>query len=150
MGENRAMVNSGSRLKALFSRKGGDEEGRGSLDDYDYNLRPRNSKVVIRLAESQNHQDELSGSVALGVADFGAMILRRSLEDERTDAPMPVRLFGGGRVSGVVGIIPRGLEAPVDEALGRLAEEIKPGRIPVTIVETKSGYRVDLLIGTTR
>ena len=79
------------------------------------------------------------------------MISRRTLEDERVDAPTPVRLFAGGRVSGIVGSVPRGLEAPVDDALGRLAERGKPPRIPASIVTTRGGaLRVDLQIGETR
>lgn len=137
----------------LFSRvfsRGTDDAGRGDLDDYDYNLRPKNKDVVIRLAESNQNQDDLQRALTSDAEVIAAMINRRNADDERTDAPMPVRLFFEGRVSGVVGTIPRGLEAPVDDALGRLGESGKPPRIPVAVQQTKAGLRVDLLIGTTR
>lgn len=133
----------------LFGRKEAPDAGRGSLDDYDYNLRPKKIDVVIRAADSDPYQDEIQRTLDLGTDELFAMITRRSQQDEAVDAPMPVRIFGGGRVSGVVGIIPRGMEAPVDDTLGRLTGSANP-RIPVAIVSTKKGLRVDLLIGRTR
>lgn len=137
------------RFARLFSR-GADDAGRGSLADYDYNLRPKKSDTVIRLADSDPNQEELQRTLDSGAEAIWAMISRRGVEDERTDAPMPVRLFATGRVSQVVGMVPRGLEAPVDDALVRLSESGKPPRIPVDIVSTKKGLRVDLRIGATR
>lgn len=133
----------------LFGRREAPDAGRGSLDDYDYNLRPKKVSVVIRAAESDPCQEELRRILDLGVDDLFAMITRRSQQDEAVDAPMPVRIFGGGRVSGIVGIVPRGLEAPVDETLGRLVGSANP-RIPAQILTAKTGLRVDLLIGRTR
>lgn len=126
------------------------DAGSGSLDDYDYNLRPKKADATIRLADSDPNRDEIVRINEMGAEEIWSMISRRSQEDERTDAPMAVRLFVSGRVSGVVGYIPRGLEAPVDDALGRLLESGKPARIPVKIVSTKKGLRVDLRIGATR
>ncbi len=133
----------------LFGRREAPDAGRGSLDDYDYNLRPKKNDVIIRAAESDPCQAEIQRTLDLGADELFAMISRRSQQDEAVDAPMPVRLFGGGRVSGVVGIVPRGMEAPVDDTLGRLLGAVNP-RIPVEIVPTKNGLRVDLLIGRTR
>lgn len=137
-------------LNLFKPRKGMSDAGSGRLEDYDYNLRPKNSRVTITVADSNPHQDELRTTLERGAEELWAMISRRGPEEERTDAPMPVRLFGGGRVSGVVGIIPRGLEAPVDDALGRVAEAGKPPRIPAVVVETRGGLRVELQIGATR
>ncbi|MEY2848471.1 MAG: hypothetical protein RI885_1136 [Actinomycetota bacterium] len=133
----------------LFGRREAPDAGRGSLADYDYDLRPKKTDVVIRAAESDPHQDEIRRTLDLDADELFAMITRRSQQDEAVDAPMPVRLFGGGRVSGVVGIVPRGMEAPVDETIGRLLGSPNP-RIPVEIATTKNGLRVDLLIGRTR
>jgi hypothetical protein len=127
-----------------------DDVGRGTFADYHYNLRPKKDDTVIRLADCDPNQEELRRTLDTGAGEMWAMISRRSVDDERTDAPMPVRLFASGRVSGVVGIVPRGLEAPVDDALGRLAEAGRPPRIPAKIVTTRGGLRVDLGIGTTR
>ena len=146
--------NSTSKIAKLIGglrpSKGSDDDGRGKLDDYDYNLRPRKTDTVIRLAESNPHQDELQSTLGLGAEDYWAMISRRGPEEERTDAPMPVRIFAGGRVSGIVGHVPRGLEAPVDDAIARLLTAGKPPRIPVAIVSTRGGLRVDLDMGATR
>lgn len=135
-----------------IGRSGGgtDDAGRGKLDDYDYNLRPKKNDTIIRLADCDPHQDELQSTLDLGADALFAMISRRGPEEERVDAPMPVRLFGGGRVSGIVGMVPRGLEAPVDDALVRLSESGKAPRMPVEIVSTRGGLRVDLKIGSTR
>lgn len=137
----------------LFARVfggGADDAGRGKLEDYDYSLRPKKSDTVIRLADSDPSQDELQRTVDSGAEEIWGMISRRGIEEERTDAPMPVRLFATGRVSQVVGMVPRGLEAPVDDALVRLSESGKPPRIPAVIVSTKKGLRVDLRMGATR
>ena len=135
---------------SILPSRGTDDSGRGSLDDYDYNLRPKKASTVIRLADSRANQDELQRTLDLGASELWAMISRRGPEEERTDAPMPVRIFAGGRVSGIVGIVPRGLEAPVDDALGRLTGAGKPPRIPAQIISTRAGLRVQLDIGLTR
>lgn len=135
---------------ALRPSRGADDSGRGRLNDYDYNLRPTKASTVIRLADSAGKQDELQRTLDLSASELWAMISRRGPEEERTDAPMPVRIFAGGRVSGIVGIVPRGLEAPVDDALGRLTAAGKPPRIPARIITTRGGLRVLLDIGLTR
>ena len=131
-------------------RRTPDDAGTGSLDDYDYNLRPKKSDTTIRLADSEANHGEIARIHEIGADEIWTMISRRSQEDERTDAAMSVRLFVSGRVSGIVGVIPRGLEAPVDDALARLSESGKPPRIPVEIVSTRRGLRVDVRIGATR
>jgi hypothetical protein len=138
----------------LFRRRGGDPEfpkgdqGRGSLDDYRFDLLPANKHVTIRVAGSDPHQDvlrEAADSAAVETA-----IPRRTDEEERTDAPIVVRLFADGRIVGPVGRVPRGLEGPVNEALSRLDLAGKKPRIPVEIVRTRQGWRVDLQMGQTR
>jgi len=124
------------------------DAGSGSLNDYRFDLTPKNGKVRIRLAGSDPHQDVLRDLVgAEGVTTAGG---QRTVEEERSDAPIQVRLFVERRIIGPVGQVPRGLEPPVLDALGRLEKSGKPARIPVEVVETKSGLRVDLLIGETR
>ena len=135
-------------------RRNGGDDGLGSLDDYDYDLRPLKTSIVLRLAGSDEYYDVLAavidGDVDGGIGEVWAMISRRTPEEERTDAPMPVRLMAGGRVSTVVGIVPRGLEAPVDTALGRLTDAGKPPRVSASLVRVKSRLRVELAIGLTR
>jgi len=123
------------------------DAGSGSLDDYRFDLAPKSSKVRIRLAGSDPHQDLLRTLVGLEVSTAGG---QRTAEEERTDAPIHVRLFVERRIVGPVGTVPRGLEPPVLDALSRLEKSGKPARIPVEIVETKHGLRVDLLVGQTR
>jgi hypothetical protein len=53
-------------------------------------------------------------------------------------------------VVGPVGQVPRGLEAVVSEAITRLELAGRKTRIPVEVVRTRQGLRVDLLIGRTR
>ena len=138
----------------LFRRGGGDpafpkgDQGRGSLDDYKFDLLPSGRNVTIRLAGSDPHQQVL-GDVAQAAAVETA-IPRRTDEEERTDAPIVVRLFSDGRIVGPVGRVPRGLEGPVNEALSRLDLAGKKPRIPVEVVRTKHGWRVDLQMGDTR
>jgi hypothetical protein len=138
----------------LFRRRGGDPEfpkedrGSGSLDDYKFNLLPANSRTTMRLAGSDPHQDVLRDLVGVDAAETA--IARRTAEEERTDAPIVVRLFVEGRIVGPVGRVPRGLEGPVNEALSRLDIAGKKPRIPVEIVATKQGVRVDLQMGETR
>jgi hypothetical protein len=124
------------------------DAGRGSLDDYKFDLIPKNNRVTIRLAGSDPHQDILR--TLLGVEKVTTMGGQRTIEEEKSDAPIEVRLFADRRVIGPVGTVPRGLEAAVLEALSRLERAGQPTRIPVQIVETKQGIRVDLLMGKTR
>jgi hypothetical protein len=126
------------------------DQGSGSLDDYLYDLVPRNKRVSILLADSDPYQDTLRTVLQQGVTEPEAFIARRSIADERTDAPTPVRLFVNQRPTPVVGFVPRGLEAPVEAALARLAESGKSSRMQASIRETKNGVRVELAIGLTR
>lgn len=138
----------------LFVKKGADPEfpkgdqGTGSLDDYRFDLLPSGRDVVIRLAGSDPHQDVIRQ--AADAEQLETAIPRRTAEDERTDAPMPVRLFVDGRIVGPVGRVPRGLEAVVNEALSRLDIAGRKPRIPVQVVATKQGLRVDLRMSETR
>ena len=74
----------------------------------------------MTLADSDPHQDELRTIVETGELEAETAISPRTIEQERVDAPIEVRLFTGRRVSGVVGSIPRGLESVIDETLRRL------------------------------
>jgi len=126
------------------------DRGSGSFNDYKYNLLPNSTRTILRLANSSPHQDELQRIIDSGESNLETAISRRSAEDERTDAPMQIRLFSGSRVTGVVGTVPRGLESVVDEALSRLDIAGKKPRIPASLGNTRNGWRVDLLIGHTR
>jgi hypothetical protein len=126
------------------------DAGRGSLRDYTYTLVPKKAGTVIRLSRSDPAQDELADALARGYTEPEAFIARRTVEDERTDAPMPVRLFVEGRPTGVVGWIPRGLESVVEGALQRWFEREGKVRLPATIVKTRNGLRVDLQVGATK
>jgi hypothetical protein len=138
----------------LLKRRGADREfptgdqGRGRLEDYKFDLLPANKNVTIRLAGSDPHQDLLGDLMGLEVIETA--IARRTDEEERTDAPIVVRLFADGRIVGPVGRVPRGLEAAVLEAISRLDTAGRKPRIPVEIVRTKQGLRVDLRMGDTR
>lgn len=124
------------------------DAGRGSLNDYRYDLLPRNGRVTIRLAGSDAAADLLRPLIGVdGIATAGGT---RSPEEERTDAPMDIRLFADRRILGPVGRVPRGLEAAVAEALSRLESTGRKARIAVRVVDTKNGPRVDLLMGQTR
>lgn len=123
------------------------DAGTGSLEDYRFDLTPKSGKAVIRLAGSDPHQEDIG--VADTAAQLEAVIARRTPEEERVDAPMPVRLFADGRLLGPVGQVPRGLEGVVNEAISRLEMSGRKPRIPADIQRTRHGLRVDLLIGRT-
>lgn len=127
-----------------------DDRGKGSLSDYRGVLEPANSRVTIRLAGCNLFQAELTGILALGADNLETATSRRTLDQERIDAPIEVRLFTGTRVSGPVGWVPRGLESVIDETFARLDVRGKKQRIPVAIVKKGGRYRVDLLVGLTR
>ncbi|MET4781965.1 hypothetical protein [Glaciihabitans sp. UYNi722] len=127
-----------------------DDRGTGSFNQYKYNLLPSSGRVTLRLAASNPCQDELQKVADNGEDNLETAISRRSIEDERTDAPMVIRLFAGSRVTGIVGTVPRGLESIVDEALSRLDKRGQKVRIPARLAKTRSGWRVDLLMGQTR
>ncbi|QHC66284.1 hypothetical protein Q0F99_15555 [Rathayibacter oskolensis] len=128
------------------------DRGSGKLDDYDYDLLPksRRGETLLGIADSLPHQDELARILGFGEEEVTAIIPRRSPEEERTDAPMPVRLFANQRPSDLVGYVPRGLENVVDAALSRLSEAGKQPRVPARIVKTKGMLRVQLLMHETR
>lgn len=132
----------------LWSSQG--DRGSGSLRQYRFNLEPNNLRVTLELAGSNPCQGELQQIVDSGASPLETAISRRTSEDERTDAPLEVRLFAGGRVTGVVGTVPRGLEAVVDESLARLNKSDRKMRIPVRVRKTRNGLRVELLIGQTK
>jgi len=138
----------------LFRRGRGDpgfpkgDQGRGSLNDYKFDLLPAGASTTIRLAGSDLHQDLLRDLV--GRDTIETAISRRTAEEERTDAPLQVRLFVDGRIVGPVGRVPRGLEGPVNEAISRLDMRGRKPRIPVEVKATRQGVRVDLLMGETR
>lgn len=124
------------------------DSGSGSLDDYAFDLIPRNNRVTMRLAGSDPYQADLA--TLIGETELTTAGGQRTLEDERTDAPTHIRLFTGTKVTGVVGTVPRGLEAVVSETLSRLEQAGKKPRIPVRVVQTRHGIRVELLMGQTR
>jgi len=142
---------------ALFPKRGVDtslpksDRGFASFDDFDYRLRPKNGRVTMTLAGSDAHQDELKAIVHNGEnEDAETAVSPRSMADERIDAPIPVRLFLGRRVSGVVGSIPRGFESLIDENIRMIEDRGSKPRIPVRIEHKKGAYRVVLLLGKTR
>jgi hypothetical protein len=141
---------------ALFQKRGTDESlprsdrGRGSLDDYAFDLLPRNARITMTLAASDPYQDELRAVLEAGDEELETAVPARTLEQERVDAPIEVRLFTGRRVSGVVGMIPRGLESVIDETLRRLEDRGDKPRIPVRITGRAGAHRVELLMGRTR
>lgn len=126
------------------------DQGSGSLDDYGYDLSAKNDRVTLQLADSDPHQDELKAILELAPEAATTAVSARSMAEERVDAPIPVRLFLGTRVSSVVGQVPRGLESVVDETLRRLEDRGEKPRIPVALVQTRHGIRVDLLMGRVR
>ena len=126
------------------------DRGKGSLSDYRGVLEPANARVTIRLAGSNLFQAELAAILAMGGENLETATTRRTLDQERVDAPIEMRLFTGARVSGPVGWVPRGLESVIDETLARLDVRGKKQRIPVAIVKKGGQWRVDLLVGQTR
>jgi hypothetical protein len=124
--------------------------GKGSLHQYRGVLVPANARVRLRLAGSNPYQEELRAIVDSGASPLETATGKRTQQEEGADAPIEVRLFTGSRVSGVVGIVPRGFESVVDEALGRLDTLGRKQRIPVEIIRKGGLYRVELLIGLTR
>lgn len=135
-------------MAKIFSKRDTDG-GEGDLKDYRFNLVPNGRGVTIILAGSDPAQDELA-ELAAESTEQQAFIAARTPEEERTDAPLPVRFFTGRRMTGIVGYAPRGLEAPVLEAAARLEMNGKPNRIPCEIIQKKGKYRVRLLMGETR
>lgn len=141
---------------ALFQKRGADEtlpkgdRGRGSFDDYSYGLTARNARITMTLAGSDPHQHELRDIVEAGADELETAMSPRTIEQERVDAGLEVRLFTGRRVSGVVGSVPRGLESVIDETLRRLEDRGDKPRIPARIAGKPGAYRVELLMGKVR
>ncbi len=143
---------------SIFSRNDGevgdpglpkDDRGSGSFNQYAYDLIPRNAKVTMTLADAGPRQDALRTILESG-EELETATGPRTVDQERTDAPIEVRLFAGSRVTPPVGVVPRGLEPVYQEALSRLEHRGEKQRIPARIVETKRGLRVELLMGLTR
>jgi hypothetical protein len=103
---------------------------------------------VLQLAGSDPFQDEIARVAQAHPLE--AFISKRTVEEERTDAPVAVRFFVESRMSGPVGYVPRGLEAVVLEAVSRLETAGRNTRIPAEIVKGRHGLRVNLLMGQTR
>lgn len=141
---------------SFFSRRRESSEypktdaGAGSFDQYAYNLIPKNKRITLQLAGSDPFQDELARVIGGGATEFEAFFTKRTIEEERTDAPVPARFFADSRMSGIVGYVPRGLEPVVLETLSRLELAGHSSRIPARIDKTKNGLRVTLLMGLTR
>lgn len=128
---------------------GAGNDGSGTYNDYLYDLVPKNKRVRMTLAGSDEFQDEIRRVASSGAA-FEAFVARRTIEQERTDAPLEVRFFSESRMSSLVGYAPRGLEPIVLETLNRLEAAGKSTRIPAEIVKGRGGLRVELLLGLTR
>jgi hypothetical protein len=124
------------------------DAGSGNYNQYKYDLVPSNKRVVMQLAGSDPAQDEIAR--VAGSQPLEAFISKRTVEEERTDAPVAVRFFVDSRMSGVVGFVPRGLESIALETLARLERAGRNTRIPAEIVKTRHGLRVNLLMGQTR
>jgi hypothetical protein len=124
------------------------DSGTGDWNQYAFDLLPTNRNVTMQLAESSDHQDELAALV--DTEELQAFVPTRTQDEERTDAPVAVRFFVESRMTGVVGLVPRGLEPIVFEAVARLESAGRSTRIPAKIVKTRHGLRVALLMGQTR
>ena len=142
---------------ALIKRRGVDESlpkndrGYADFNDFDYRLRPKNARTTMTLAGSDPYQDELRAIVAdANPAELETAISPRSQADEGKDSPIPVRLFLGRRVSGIVGSVPRGFESVIDENLRRIDDAGQKVRIPVRIDQKGGSYRVVVLLGKIR
>lgn len=125
----------------------GNDDGKGKYGQYRFDLVPANRRVTMTLAGSDPFQEELARVAPDG--ELQAFVARRTIEEERTDAPVAVRIFKDSRMSGVVGYVPRGLEPIVFEAMTRL-ERVGKTRLPARVDRTRSGLRLVLLMGLTR
>ncbi|MGN6325435.1 hypothetical protein [Pseudolysinimonas sp.] len=126
------------------------DRGAGKLNDYAYGLLARNKRIRLTLAGSDACQDELQTVLDQAGDQIETAISPRTQAQDRDDAPIVVRLFTGRRVSGPVGMVPRGLESVVDENLRRLDDAFGAARIPVEIVRKRGQLRVQLLMGEVR
>jgi hypothetical protein len=126
------------------------DRGDGKLNDYAYGLLARNKRIRLTLAGSDACQDEIRTVLDQASDKVETAISPRTQAQDRDDAPIVVRLFTGRRVSGPVGMVPRGLESVVDENLRRLDDAFGVARIPVEIVQKRGRLRVQLLMGEVR
>jgi hypothetical protein len=126
------------------------DRGDGGLNDYQYGLLARNRRIRMTLAGSDACQDELRAVLEQDADEITTAISARTQAQEKVDAPIVVRLFTGRRVSGPVGMVPRGLESVIDENLRRLDDAFGSPRIPVEIVRKRGRLRVQLLMGAVR
>lgn len=126
------------------------DRGAGSLGDYAFGLLARNRRIRMTLAGSDACQDEIRAVLDQGSDRIETAISPRTPSEDREDAPIVVRLFTGRRVSGPVGMVPRGLESVIDENLRRLDDALGVARIPVEIVRKRGRLRVQLLMGAVR
>jgi len=126
------------------------DRGDGRLNDYAYGLLARNKRIRMTLAGSDACQDELRSVLEQATDQIETAISPRTQAQDKEDAPIVVRLFTGRRVSGPVGMVPRGLESVIDENLRRLDDAFSVARIPVEIVQKRGKLRVQLLMGEVR
>ena len=128
------------------------DAGSGKLGDFGYDMVPKNARVSIQLAGSDPFQATIADVLArtAGQGELLAFVSKRTSEEERTDAVVPVRFFIDSRMTDLVGFVPRGLEAPVLDTLPRLEAVGRSSRIPAAIAKTRHGLRVNLLLGLTR
>ncbi|MGV8884017.1 MAG: hypothetical protein ACOH1T_00320 [Microbacteriaceae bacterium] len=131
----------------IFSRS--TDDGRGSFNNYRYDLLPKNKRVTITLSNSDPCHDEIARIAASGNDRVDTFIAKRTIEEERTDAPLAVRLFVDSRMSQPVGFVPRGLEAVVLETLGRIEQRGRNVRIPARLTQKGGAWRVELMMGET-
>ena len=145
-GARAAQVLSENEPMGLFSRA--NDDGRGTYNNYRYDLLPKNKRVTITLAGSDAFQDEIARIAEAGHDRVETFISKRTIEEERTDAPLAVRFFVDSRMSQLVGYAPRGLEPIVLETLSRL-EGGRITRIPARITQSGGRWRVELMMGET-
>jgi len=126
------------------------DRGKGSLNDYRYDMVAKNGRVRMVLEDSDPYQDELRTIVETSGSRAETAVSPRTREDEAVDAPIEMRLFTGRRVSGPVGRIPRGLESVFEENLRLLDDRTGVNRMPVEIVRKAGSYRVAILLGEVR
>ena len=126
------------------------DRGKGSLNDYRYDMIAKNGRVRMVLEDSDPYQDELRTILETSGSRADTAVSLRTREQEAVDAPIEIRLFTGRRVSGPVGRIPRGLESVFEENLRLLDDRTGVSRLPVEIVGKGSALRVAVLLGEVR
>jgi hypothetical protein len=126
------------------------DRGKGSLNDYRYDMTAKNGRVRMVLEDSDPYQEELRTIVENSGPRAETAVSLRTREQEAVDEPIEIRLFTGRRVSGPVGRIPRGLESVFEENLRLLDDRTGVSRMPVDIVRKGGSYRVAILLGEVR